>query len=1007
MLPGPATIEPALKCSTHGKLVRSFVTDAALQAKNGSLGPNALYDEFIRRNSSKDICSILAEYIPECSTNIHMQILKKLIARLCRHPLGDKINSQLDLLCAIISKKLPYREYIHHIVRQSSRFSVLKIAFSRLDRKAGPATFGKLSATLFTVLETTTSMTTFISLVLSFIKEQLEGIKAETGPDSSMAIDLYASFFFRFVLRMQQAYNPFFIDWLVQELTTTFIKNNRKDDDGFSKSVSFSCETVIDGLRFFTTWMLKSHNCVTTIAWTDYLTLCSCLCQKLDKTLPQAQEILKILLCLGETPDAISVMHEHFVTLASHPNSLIRHGLVYIEAICWSVRAHTIICGFDCRLCAFFSSAIDTLGNKFSSVNQVFSAHGIRSVCFLLNAFLRIAPVAESFREKVYGFLERKGANILGLCLLPKSDYLGDVYFHFTSVFQDLAFLFPEIIFNAFLLLLRRRQGQMHNLASDKTLLSIIMLALRRFSSTKHQSLSKPVLLQLLQSLERLILAIHRTDHGFLSLLHDIHQGLISVASLTPGVLHVLIVEHVLPQFRQYLCSNDFAQYLGPLSIYLRLLVESKSLEDVTISGVAELFERTFVLIASQFQLLRPDTDALRFSIVCELLVDIMNSGISFSHTQIRPLVSFLPVICAQIHEAMISERMKADKKDACSYLCATYKVFETVSSQAHKHLSKSELHSSLVENMGPDILQCLRLIPDALESVNVRVLEQLAVEAVVQASKVCPLHDLFWALFITEGTVSRSTRLALCHAAAAVLLSAGVGAALPFLLVQYGALPDRAVKLSILRTITYAFNMVSLASTQMLPESSRESCEARCTTYMALLEGTVGVASHALAERDGSMRLMGMRVAESMMLSCVPIQQGSPLLDHLILMAFPNILDLCDRTLSDAFQGLFEALYYRFGAGVASSFLFAGLFHVAHRVRQAYKLTCDSTKLYSGLTIDLFAPSMDELLASSPACLQPQNMAHPPKSSVSVLEWTIGRRQHLDYGCADLFVRL
>lgn len=117
------------------------------------------------------------------------------------------------------------------------------------------------------------------------------------------------------------------------------------------------------------------------------------------------------------------------------------------------------------------------------------------------------------------------------------------------------------------------------------------MLALRRFSSTKHQSLSKPVLLQLLQSLERLILAIHRTDHGFLSLLHDIHQGLISVASLTPGVLRVLIVEHVLPQFRQYLCSNDFAQYLGPLSIYLRLLVESKSLEDVTISGVAELFE--------------------------------------------------------------------------------------------------------------------------------------------------------------------------------------------------------------------------------------------------------------------------------------------------------------------------------------------------------------------------------------------------------------------------------
>lgn len=95
-------------------------------------------------------------------------------------------------------------------------------------------------------------------------------------------------------------------------------------------------------------------------------------------------------------------------------------------------------------LCVF-SSAIDTLGNKFSSVNQVFSAHGIRSVCFLLNAFLRIAPVAESFREKVYGFLERKGANILGLCLLPKSDYPGDVYFHFTSVFQDLALLFLRL----------------------------------------------------------------------------------------------------------------------------------------------------------------------------------------------------------------------------------------------------------------------------------------------------------------------------------------------------------------------------------------------------------------------------------------------------------------------------------------------------------------------------------------------------------------------------------
>lgn len=104
MLPGPATIEPALKCSTHGKLVRFFCYRCSFTSQKWLLGPKHLYDEFIRRNSSKDICSILADYIPECSTNIHMQILKKLIARLCRHPLGDKIDSQLDLLSAIISK---------------------------------------------------------------------------------------------------------------------------------------------------------------------------------------------------------------------------------------------------------------------------------------------------------------------------------------------------------------------------------------------------------------------------------------------------------------------------------------------------------------------------------------------------------------------------------------------------------------------------------------------------------------------------------------------------------------------------------------------------------------------------------------------------------------------------------------------------------------------------------------------------------------------------------------
>lgn len=154
-------------------------------------------------------------------------------------------------------------------------------------------------------------------------------------------------------------------------------------------------------------------------------------------------------------------------------------------------------------------------------------------------------------------------------------------------------------------------------------------------------------------------------------------------------------------------------------------------------------------------------------------------------------------------------------------------------------------------------------------------------------------------------------------------------------------------------------------------------------------------------------MRLMGMRVTESMMLCCTPIQQGSPLLDHLVSMAFPNILDLCDRILSDAFQRLFEALYYRLGTAVASSFLFAGLFHVAHRVRQAYKLTYDSTRLYKGLAVDLFAPNMDELLSPVPACLQPVSTSRPPKPSVSVLEWTIGRKQHLDYDCAELFMRV
>ncbi|EFO61021.1 Hypothetical protein GLP15_3062 [Giardia lamblia P15] len=1008
MLSGPMAVEPALKCSTHRKLVRSFVTDVVLQARNGSLGPNALYDEFIRRNSSKDICSILAEYIPECNTTTHIQILKKLIARLCQQPLDDKIDSQLNLLYIIISKRLPYREYIHHIVRQSSRFSILKTAFSQLDHRVDPVTFGRLSMTLFTVLETTTPMSTFIQLILAFIKEKFESIEMETEPDSSVTTNLYASFFFRFVLRMQQAYGSFFIDWIVHELITTFAKYSSKDTDGSSKSTSFSSETVIGGLHFFTTWMLQSHNCATAIVWTDYLTLCSCLCQALDKTLSQAQMILRILLHLGRTPDAISTMHEHLMTLVTRPNSLIRHGLAYTEAICWSVRAHTIICGLDYRLFALFSSAIDTLDNKFKNINHIFSTHEIRSVCFLLNAFLKIAPIDESFREKVYRFLERKGANILGLCLLPKSDYPGDTYFHLTSIFTDLAFLFPEIVFNAFLLILRRRHEQVHSLASDKTLLTIVLFALRRFSSLKPQSLSKPVLLQLLQSLERLTLAVHQTDYGFFSLLHDVHQSLISVASFTPGVLCMLITEHTLPQFKQYLCSNDFAQYLGPLSIYVRFLVKSKSLENVTINGITELFERAFVLIASQFQLLRPDTDALQFSTVCELLADIMISGISFSHTKIRPLVSFLPVICAQIHEVMISERTKANKKDACSYLCAIYKVLETISSQAHKYLSKSELHSSLAESMGPDILQCLRLVPDALESVNVRALEQSAMGALVQASKVCPLHDLFWALFISESNASRSTRLVLCRSAAAILLSAGVGAALPFLIVQYGALPDRAIKLSILRTITYAFSTVSLASMQILPESnSGEVYETRCTIYMALLEGTVGIVSHALAERDGSMRLMGMRVAESMMLSCTPIQQGSPLLDHLISMAFPNILDLCDRTLSDAFQGLFEALYYRFGAGAASSFLFAGLFHVAHRVRQAYKLTYDSARLYNGLTIDLFGPSMDELLVTVPTCLQPQNMVRRPEARISALEWTVGRRQHLDYDCAELFMRI
>lgn len=999
-----AAVEPALKRDTQGKVIRSFITDAAMQVKNGSLGPNALYDEFIRRNSSRDICAILAEYIPECSTHIQIQILTKLIARLCQHSLTGSIDSQLDLLHAIINKKLPYREYIHHIIAQFSRFSVLKAIFSRFNQ-SDSIVFGKLSKVLFAILEATTPMRVSIQLVLVFVKEQLESAEVKTEAEAIVVTELCASLFFRFIIRMQRAYDSFFIDEVARELTIVSTMEQEVKCNSL-KSASSMRESIISRLRFFTTRLLQRRNCTTATIWADYLALCSCLCQALDKTVPQAHKILIVLLNLDETPDAISIMHEHLITLASRPKSLARYGLAYIEAICWSVRAQTVVCGYDYRLFALFSSAIDTLGSRLgnvSSINQ--SLHWTRSICFLLSALLELARIADSFKERIYTFLERKGASILESCLLPKSDYPGDVYIRLTSVFQELSLLFPEIIFNAFLLILNRKYEQT-NLASTKTLLFIIFLSLHRFSSTKLQLLSKYVLLQLLQSLERLTLAAHQTDYGLFSLLHDVHQSIISVAKPVPGTLCMLTGECILPKFRQRLCSDEFAQYLGFLSIYARMLVEVRRFESTIAFDIDNLFERALFLTASQVQLLRPDTDVLQFSIVCELLIDVMSS-VTFTHTQIRPLVSFLPTICAQLHESVTSAPMRADRRDA-SYLCAIYRVIGALSCQAHRCLSSTKLHSTLTDCMGPDILQCLRLVPDALESVIVRVLEQPAMDALVQASKVCSPYDLFRVLFSGEGSVSRSTRLILCRSAAVILLTTGVGAALPILLVQYGAIPDRAVKLSILRTIAYAFDKLSLTHAHTLPTTASTSdYEVSCTTYMALLEGTVGIASHALAERDGSMRLMGMRVTESMMLCCTPIQQGSPLLDHLVSMAFPNILDLCDRILSDAFQRLFEALYYRLGTAVASSFLFAGLFHVAHRVRQAYKLTYDSTRLYKGLAVDLFAPNMDELLSPVPACLQPVSTSRPPKPSVSVLEWTIGRKQHLDYDCAELFMRV
>lgn len=1020
MPPELTATEPPLKRNAHGRIIKSFVTDAALQAKNGSMGPNALYDEFIRRNSSRDICSLLADYISSCNANIQIQILKRLLSRLCQHPLSsntNSIDSQIDLLYAIIDKKLPYREYIQHVISQSSRFYVLKAVFSRLGQN-DPSVLGKLSVTLFAILETTTSMRVSIQLVLAFIREQLESLEAGVNTTSTITTDLCTSLFFRFTLRMQQAYGSFFIDELVRDLTIVDNVDQEADTRDpvehtlSSSSSSSSCKTIITTLQFFVNKLSQSHNNANSStargAWTDYLVFCSCLCQALDKTVPQSHTILKSLLCLDETPDIISIMHEHLITLTTRSNSLTRHGLAYIEALCWSIRAYTIIHGHDYRFFALFSSAIETLGNKLSNKNQTFPIHWVRPICFLLNSFLKIAPIAEPFREQVYRFLERRCAIILESCLFPKSDYPSDVYLHLTNVFPSLALLFPEILFNAFLLILKHRHRPTHNLGSNKTLLSIILLSLRRFSIAKTQSLSKYVLLQLLQSLEQLIVMLSQTDYGFLTLLHDVHQSIICVAKLMPGVVYVLATECIMPKFRQHLCSSEFAQYLGLLSIYTRSLVEIMKLKHETVDGINELFERAFVLIASQFQLLGPDTDALQFSIVCDLLVDVMNSGITLSYTQIRPLVSFLPTICTQYHEHMKFAQLKADKRDVYNYLCAMYKAIETICSQAHKQLSTSKLHSSLEECMGPDILRCLYLIPDVLENVNARTIEQSVTGAIVQASRVCPPHDIFRVLFSGEGRVSRSTRLALCRSAALISLTVGVGTALPSLVVQYGAIPDKIVKLSILRVISYSFDRLSLTNTHVLSGSSCiDECETRCTTYMALLEGTVGIASHALAERDGSIRLMGMRVTESMMLSCAPIQQGSPLLNHLVSMSFPNILDLCDRTLSDAFQRLFEALYYRFGAGSASSFLFPGLFHVAQRVRQAYKLVYDSAKLYNGLIIDLFAPSMNELLTPMPACLQASNKSYSPRPSVSVLEWTIGRKQCLDYDCEELFIRI
>lgn len=1008
----PTTLEPSLKRNVNGKIIKCFITDAALQAKNGSLGPNTLYDEFIRRNSSRDIYNLLAEYLPDCNTNQQIQIIKKLVSRLCQHThtnIIHNIDTQLDLLYGIMNKKLPSNEYIRHMIKQSSRFAVLKAVFSRLSQN-DLASFGKLSVTLFAILETSTPMRMSIKLILAFIREQIKSSDVETNTSSTLSIDLCASLFFRFTLRMQQSYGSFFIDEIVRELTIADNEEQKVDIDSCIANISFSCKGVITTLHFFIKRILKSHNNniagTTKIVWADYLSLCSCLCKNINDATSQSETILKYLICLNETPDMISTMHEQFMTLTSRSSSLVRPSLSYLETICWSVRACTIVYGHDYRLFALFSSALEALCRKLGTNTQTFPVQWVRPVCFLLNSFLQIASLSDQFRDQVHNFVEKRGTSILEACLFPKSVYPAHSYIYFTTTFQNLFLLFPEILLNTFLLILKHRQT--HNLEATRTLLFIIILSLRQIYSTKSRALSKFILLQLLQSLEQLTLMVHQVDYEFFLLLQDLHQSIIALAKLAPDIPSMLVTDFILPKFKHYLCSSEFTQYLGPLCIYARLLVELKGSVCESIDSINELFERAFVHTSSQFQLLRPDTDALYFTIVCDLLVNVINSDITFSYTQIRPLVSFLPTICSQCHECMISNQIKADKRDVSNYIKPMYKVVEIICYQSHRYLSTSGSHSSLAECIGPDVLSCLRLIPDVLEHVNIYEIEQSVAGVLAQASRVCSPHDLFRILFNSEGSVSRSTRLVLCRSAALIILTAGAGIILPSLIVQYGAIPDRAVKLSILRATSYSFDKLSLANTDMIPvNSSEDKCEIRCTTYMALLEGTVGIVSHALAERDGSIRLMGMRVAASMMLSCVPIQQGSPLIDHLISMSFPNILDLCDRTLSDAFQRLFEALYYRFGAGKASSFLFAGLFHVAHRVRQAYKLIYDSARLYNGLSLDLFAPNMDELLTPIPACLRSSSTSHPSKSSVSVLEWVVGRKQHIDYDCKELFIRI